>query len=344
MVIGIIGAGIAGLTAGKILAQKGHEVIVIEKSRGFGGRLSTRYAGEDLKIKVDHGAPYIQCKGEEFTSFVAEMQGKGILEPWTESFSFFNDDGFFEQHPSREKIMSYMAPNGMNKIGQDLSRWVDFRSGKQVGGITTVSDGSRRKRPWILNMTDISVLEVDALIMAVPAVQASGLLQTSQDETPVRALHVKTSTIGYDSIYTLMTSFGDRQVPDFKGIACDHDVLSFISNESSKRDNGELTFVAQANAGFSHRHRDSPKDIVEQLMTKAMSEVLGSWAETPYWSQVHFWRYGRAQNFIDAPFLESTNNEAPLALIGDYFQGNSVESAYVSGKRLAEHWLTKLPI
>ena len=41
--IAIVGAGIAGLAAARILA-KNFEVTVFEKSRGLGGRLSTRYA------------------------------------------------------------------------------------------------------------------------------------------------------------------------------------------------------------------------------------------------------------------------------------------------------------
>lgn len=58
MKIAVIGAGVAGLTAGRILAGSGHEVVVFEKSRGYGGRLATRYAGADNSTKVDHGLPY----------------------------------------------------------------------------------------------------------------------------------------------------------------------------------------------------------------------------------------------------------------------------------------------
>ena len=38
----IIGAGIAGITCARTLAQAGHQVTVFEKSRGPGGRMSTR--------------------------------------------------------------------------------------------------------------------------------------------------------------------------------------------------------------------------------------------------------------------------------------------------------------
>ena len=41
--VAIVGAGISGLTAGRNLTQK-HNVTIFDKSRGVGGRMSTRYS------------------------------------------------------------------------------------------------------------------------------------------------------------------------------------------------------------------------------------------------------------------------------------------------------------
>ena len=40
--IAVIGAGIAGLVCAQQLSQAGYSVVVVEKSRGLGGRLATR--------------------------------------------------------------------------------------------------------------------------------------------------------------------------------------------------------------------------------------------------------------------------------------------------------------
>ena len=56
--IAIIGAGLAGVSAGRLIADRGHEVRLLEKSRGCGGRCATtRWEGHI----VDFGAEYSPC-------------------------------------------------------------------------------------------------------------------------------------------------------------------------------------------------------------------------------------------------------------------------------------------
>lgn len=53
--VAVVGAGIAGITAARTLAQAGWQVTVFEKSRGAGGRMATRrtaFGG------FDHGAQF----------------------------------------------------------------------------------------------------------------------------------------------------------------------------------------------------------------------------------------------------------------------------------------------
>jgi renalase len=39
--------------------------------------------------------------------------------------------------------------------------------------------------------------------------------------------------------------------------------------------------------------------------------------------------------------MEIESMDAPLALVGDYFNGNTVDHAYCSGLKLAQHWVKK---
>ena len=54
----VVGAGMTGLTAARALSGQGHDVVVIDKARGPGGRMSTR---RDNDLRFDHGAQYFTC-------------------------------------------------------------------------------------------------------------------------------------------------------------------------------------------------------------------------------------------------------------------------------------------
>ena len=66
MKIAVIGAGMAGLTVARNL-QSFAEVTVFDKSKGTGGRLSSRSFAEGW---IDHGAPYFSADSQDFLDFL----------------------------------------------------------------------------------------------------------------------------------------------------------------------------------------------------------------------------------------------------------------------------------
>jgi predicted NAD/FAD-dependent oxidoreductase len=55
--IGIVGAGIAGLACAQGLVRHGHDVVLFDKGRGPGGRMSTRRMETPRGLAhIDHGA------------------------------------------------------------------------------------------------------------------------------------------------------------------------------------------------------------------------------------------------------------------------------------------------
>lgn len=342
MVIGIIGAGIAGLTAGRLLARAGHEVTILEKSKGYGGRMATRYAGKDLSSKLDHGVSYFNAKSPEFQSFTAELLEKKLVRLWGDRFIFFNGEDLSAQDPNPVELTAYTSTDGMNRIGKYLARWVDVKNDALVGGFTHLGANRRKKRSWIVNMTSSETFEADAIIIATPAPQAYGLLNTTIDEIETLKMVRLIDEVSYAPAYSLMAGYGDRPLPGWQGIKCSRSPLRFISNESAKRENlEETTLVAQATEGFTREHRKSDEAEVTRLMIDSLARVAGGWAADPEWTQLQFWRYSQPVSVIDAPFLDLESHESPLALVGDYFKGNDLDAAYSSGYKLAKHWIEK---
>lgn len=343
MTIGIIGAGISGLVAGRILAKAGHDVTVFEKSRGYGGRMATRYFGENREIKLDHGATSFTAKSDEFKAFIAELSDKGLVEPWTDSISFHDGKELLAVHPARENTTQYIAKDGMNTIGRYLSRWVDVKLESRVTGITMLGKNSQKKKHWMINLQNFNVFEMDAVLIATPGVQAYGLIQTSQDETAVRNIIRQIDEVHYKPSFSVMLGYKNGEKPDWKAFAANNDIISYVSNESSKRDTGEeVNLVVQTTAEFATKHAKDDKEAVASLVVQELRSLAGKWAGNPVWAQVHYWRYTRPGMVFDTPFMELEGHPAMLALVGDYFNGSDVEAAYLSGYRLGNHWVQKL--
>ena len=95
MRVAIVGAGLAGLMAGRTLAEAGHEVVLLDKGRSPGGRLATRRIGE---ATLDHGAQFFTVRSEAVrragrplgggrpgARVVPRLRGRGRLTPATRS-------------------------------------------------------------------------------------------------------------------------------------------------------------------------------------------------------------------------------------------------------------------
>lgn len=65
----------AGVSAGRLLADRGHRVTLLEKARGCGGRCATkRWEGH----VVDHGAQYFTMRHPDFTAAVQAAWGESL--------------------------------------------------------------------------------------------------------------------------------------------------------------------------------------------------------------------------------------------------------------------------
>jgi len=75
----IIGAGLAGLAAARRLNHAGHEVLVLDKGRRIGGRISTRRAEGYL---FNHGAQFVTARSAEFSEICLCAEQTGRMALW----------------------------------------------------------------------------------------------------------------------------------------------------------------------------------------------------------------------------------------------------------------------
>jgi len=178
----IIGAGLAGLTCGRYLQEQGRQVVILEKSRGVGGRLATRRLPGTI---ADHGAKYLENQGSHSTELIAYLQQQGIITLWTNTNYEFNHeftDTEIDPTTGRDQTKSwksqtgvdrYVAPLGMSSIAKTLGQGLDIRLSHRVDRVQATDQG------WQLGLDlppDSPSIQAKAIVMAIPAPQALAIL------------------------------------------------------------------------------------------------------------------------------------------------------------------------
>ncbi|MGD8426265.1 MAG: FAD-dependent oxidoreductase [Balneolaceae bacterium] len=338
MVIGIIGASISGLIAGRRLAQAGHDVTVIEKSRALGGRLATVNMDG---LNLDYGISHFEVNTNTFQGFVDTLLEEGSAKIWAEEFSLHDGTSFYDVDPNAYPENHYVSTEGMQSIAKGLSRWVDVKSKEKAGGLTYIGPDRSKKRSWMINLTDISVFECDAVIIATPAVEAYGVIQTAQNKTATRRIIRHIDEVHYDGCFSMVATY-DHEVPEWTGIECENSPLGWIGNESSKQENAEHAgILIRSTHDFFKKHAQADDELIKESLLEEASNVVGPWVLQAKSTYLHRWKYFKARNPIDEYFMELEMEDAPLALVGDYLGGNTLENAYISGYNLAEYWIKK---
>ena len=330
--IAVIGAGIAGLVCAQQLSQAGYSVVVVEKSRGLGGRLATRRLHGTC---ADHGACYLKPKGELFERFVEILRLRHILEVWTEEVYELTAGAPLSEPKNRSP--RYVAPEGMSAIAKSLAPGLEILLNQRVTSITQIPENS-----WRLTLESSNEeLTAQAIVVAIPAPQAVMLLEPL-GESILDAVFLDNlrSVEFYPSISAIAGYPSTSQpFPEWKALTFVDDAdLAWIGLDSSKRPNPQQPhFVLQSSADFAQCHLES-QDLqpVGQLMLQRAAESLSlPWLNTPEWMQVHRWRYAFPSRPWHEAFL-SAGTPLPLVCCGDWCGGNLVEGAMLSGLAAAD--------
>jgi len=161
--IAIIGAGLSGLTAAHALKDRAN-VIIFDKSRGVGGRMSTRYAGD---YEFDHGAQYFTARDPRFQAAVLPAIEQGVIAPWQGRAVYRKEGGLMPDTGSDR----FVGTPRMNSWAKELAKGLDITLSARVSGLR------RKDGQWALSFEEgASQGGFDYVICAIPSVQAQALL------------------------------------------------------------------------------------------------------------------------------------------------------------------------
>lgn len=323
--IAVIGSGMAGLTSARLLQQRGHEVVVFEKSRGPGGRLAAKRVPGNPDLSVDMGAQYFTVRSSAFREFLAQNAGDQAFAEWPGRLRFQREDGVLEPFPEDQR---YVGTPRMTAITRALSEGVSIRANVRIEQL------ARDAECWQV-VTDDGRHEAgfDAVVITAPPAQSRTLLQNSgQEELSDSLQH---ADAGMLPCWAAAVHLPVSVDPGFDGLRPHHPALFWVANNSTKpaRAGDGQWWVLHASADWTRAHLDdSAGDVARQLL-KAFREVAGVEAEMDNWL-AHRWLYARSEGQPEPGHLWSP--EQRIGVAGDWLCGGRVEGAFLSAAGLVE--------
>jgi len=314
--IAVVGAGLAGLTCAQQLKSTGFDVTVFEKSRGAGGRLSTRRVDW---AQFDHGAQYFTAREALFKQWVDGLLAEGTVAPWSP---------VMRTPPSKNDVW-YVACPGMNSLGRAQAEGLTIQLNTRVTALASVAD------QWQLSMEDGTHQGgFDAVVLALPNEQAAPLLAAHQPDWAQRL-----QAIALQPCWTLMLSTATLDVAYEAGQPTAGPVAWWARNDSKPgraQHPGQQDWVVQASAAWTEQNLEVDKATVIETLQRALLSELGvescTVLETP---MAHRWLYARRTPGLPAQEPSWWSASMQLGACGDGLTHSRVEQAYLSGHDMA---------
>jgi len=308
----------AGLACAGALHAAGAGVTVFDKGRRLGGRLATRRVDG---LQFDRGAQYASAHGPAFQAVLDGMGAAGDAAPWAAPGA-----GRWVGTPCMSAMARHMAGLGVGALhGMRHVAHLD----RAPGGWMVRHLDAATARPGLVTQQGGEVAgPFDAVVLALPAPQASALLQAVAHPFASEA-----NRAGMAPCWTLMLAF--PEATDAPDLPPSSGALAWIARDSSRpgRRRTPECWVANAGAEWSRAHLEASADEVSSSLLQEFAAVTGL-HQTPAYAAVHRWRYALADTPLGCPALWDA--DAGLGVCGDWCLGRRVEDAHTSGLALAE--------
>lgn len=303
----IIGAGISGLTAAKNIKEMGlGSVLVLEKSRGVGGRMATR---RNFGTRFDHGAQFYRLKSE-ITKLHQTWIDQKISQQW-----FVSPIG---NH--------WNSKDGMTVLAKSLANTLEIQLEKQIKSI------HYDKNCWTLVSNNNEMWTCLNLILTAPLPQGVSLLKDSGIDIPPDL-----ESIQYTKSLVLLMTLKQKVQSSPQGYKefIEDDFFS-ISDQESKGVSSIPALTLTMSAEFSEKNFDKSDEEISKKILERFSLKYPEAEILEY--ELKKWRYCKAISSGKNLFAELGPG---LFLIGDAFGGSSILGAIRSSDALINYLLEK---
>ncbi|WP_227875917.1 NAD(P)/FAD-dependent oxidoreductase [Kushneria konosiri] len=322
--IAVIGAGMAGLSAARVLQQAGRNVQIFDKGRRPGGRMSSRRNEHGL---FDLGAQYFTVRDPAFARLITTFEQQGSVARWPSIMARQIDGQWQARQPEHPRY------SGMPSMASLIEALAEPLKLEQQVRITSMT---RTASTWTLeDQNGQQWSGFDHVIIAIPAPQAASLLEGIDTTLRPQA--------DMSACWSTWVRFRDALdmpsgIDAWHGVQLEAStVLRWAARNQTRpgQHEGERVTLL-ANDDWSDEHLEDDPAQVADKMIDAFQDCYPALLPAIEACGAHRWRYAQPRQPQEDTPGYLIDGAAALSLCGDWCIDGRVEAAWQSGNRLAE--------
>ena len=297
MKIAIIGAGFSGCNLYNNLKEKYEDITIFEKSRGVGGRLSTKYIEDKF---IDHGTSSLIPITDDLKMFCLDLSSNGVV---------------------KAKYDEFIPKNGINAICKFLIDEKDLIKN------TKITKAQNIDNKWILEDENHNIYkDFDLLFITIPAPQILQMKIELSNEFKEKLSHIK-----YDSIFSLILHSNEDIKLDKSVLYENPDIQNIINNSRKYQYKDFSSYVIHSTKEFANCVNEKTKEEICEIFLTNFDDDTKELIEK-FTMISHLWKYAFAKTSLDMPYF--LNDEKNLGICGDFFNHSNMEAALLSSELL----------
>lgn len=320
--IAIVGTGIAGLSAAHALHAAGQPVQLFDKSRGLGGRMTSKRSEAG---HLDLGTQYFTSRDRRFTETVRHWQTQGWVAEWSPNL-YQAREGLLS--PSADEQLRWVGVPRMSAIATGLLGDLPIKLACRI------TDVFRGEENWTLvDAEGNNHGPFSQVIIAIPAPQASTLLASAPKLAAVAA------SVAMEPTWSVALGFAKPLETKVEACFVQDDALDWLARHRSKpgRDDLQDVWVLHASSAWSRQHLDMSRESVIEHLHGAFAELIDCVVPAPEFTLAHRWLYARPSQSHEWTALADAH--LGLYACGDWCLSGRVEGAWLSGQEAARRLL-----
>jgi hypothetical protein len=335
MKVAIVGAGITGCLLANFIGSKSIDVSIFEKSRGCGGRASTKQTDWG---QCDLGATVMLAQKVGFIDFMQRLCDEDIVSQWPKNIFFSQQNTDIK--PSLESVVSenhhYVFNSKMNAACRYWIKNANLHTNNLISEIRYILG-----KGWQLKSNGLWQAELfDKVVLTAPWPQSQALIEQSD-----LSIKLPNFSQSWTSCWSIGLKLDQLVVSDVDLVYLEDQSIRTLVRDSGKplrpqvldADTGGESeiWVAQLTNNLSDELGKEGKDKAISIATRGLCELFDLPDKSILNTYAHYWRYAKPHEG-QKPLGILSQHEHGVYAGGDWSFGASVESAYEAALALSQ--------